>query len=103
MKFQKSFGRTAPKDDGRRTYARLMASSMAPTGVRHGPCASGRSCDEASGQFHVGHTSSATFLERKGELGLCCRAYTSASAMNVYVLVYRASSTRTTYQLKVSY
>ncbi|HEV2863270.1 MAG TPA: hypothetical protein VGX48_19810 [Pyrinomonadaceae bacterium] len=51
----------------------------------------------------MGHTSSATFLERKGELGLCCRAYTSASAMNVYVLVYRASSTRTTYQLKVSY
>jgi hypothetical protein len=28
---------------------------------------------------------------------------TTASAMNVYVLVYRASSTRTTYQLKVSY
>jgi hypothetical protein len=28
---------------------------------------------------------------------------TTASAMNVYILVYRASSTRTTYQLKVSY
>jgi hypothetical protein len=28
---------------------------------------------------------------------------TGASAMNVYILVYRASSTRTTYQLKVSY
>ncbi|HYC90933.1 MAG TPA: pre-peptidase C-terminal domain-containing protein [Thermoanaerobaculia bacterium] len=28
---------------------------------------------------------------------------TTASAMNVYVLVYRASSTRTTYQLRVSY
>ena len=28
---------------------------------------------------------------------------TGASAINVYVLVYRASSARTTYQLKVSY
>jgi hypothetical protein len=28
---------------------------------------------------------------------------TTASAMNVYILAYRASSTRTTYQLRVSY